>query len=107
MPNKAHQLKCSTTFFPAIWDRSKPFEVRKNDRDYEEGDVLLLDEYDPVHGHTRRVALRKVTYLLTHEMFPGGVPPGYVVMGLAYIANMTDKDVPPMVNPVANPLAAP
>lgn len=92
-PVKSHQLKCDVQFFPAVWDGSKPFEVRRNDRDYRVGDVLLLDEYNPVPGcSTGRVAMRAVTYVLSHEEFSCGLQPGYVVMGLAYIANCTDKD---------------
>jgi len=43
-----HDLKAWPEFFDALASRRKTFEVRKNDRDYQLGDVLLLREYAPV-----------------------------------------------------------
>jgi hypothetical protein len=42
-----HDVKCWPEFFEAICARRKTFEVRLNDRDYREGDAILLREYDP------------------------------------------------------------
>ncbi len=41
---KIHKLKCNPVSFSAIYNGFKTNEVRFNDRGYEEGDYLLLEE---------------------------------------------------------------
>lgn len=41
---KIHQLKTDSTVFQASWEGKKSFEVRNNDRDYKQGDMLVLME---------------------------------------------------------------
>lgn len=43
---KVHDLKCWDTYYDAIADGSKPFDVRVNDRRYMVGDILRLRRYD-------------------------------------------------------------
>lgn len=40
-----HELKILPQYFQAVWNGSKNFELRKNDRDYKVGDCLVLREY--------------------------------------------------------------
>ena len=78
-----HYLKLQTEYFDAVLNGLKTFEVRKNDRDYRLGDTLALmcfHEGEPVKS--RPIVDVCVTYILTHEQFPEGVPEGYVVMGI-------------------------
>jgi hypothetical protein len=84
-----HVLKTWPSAFQAIMDGRKRFEWRKADRDYAEGDTLLLREWDPTKakramydsggltGRSMRVA---VTYLLRGAF---DVPDGYVIMSIA------------------------
>ena len=44
---KLHELKTVQPYFDMVWDGEKPYEIRKNDRDYEVGDLLWLREYNP------------------------------------------------------------
>lgn len=79
---RSHELKCWPSFFDAIRDGSKTFEVRKNDRGFQKGDILRLVEYDPerlVVRETGRVIYAHVSYVLSGW----GVEPGYVAMGLS------------------------
>lgn len=83
---REHELKCWPAFFQAILDGDKTFEVRKNDRGFQKGDVLRLREYDPTTSYvypsgryTGRDLLMVVGYVLSG--FPG-IQDGYVVMGL-------------------------
>jgi len=39
-----YDLKILPQYFNAVEDGSKPFEIRRNDRDYQVGDILLLRE---------------------------------------------------------------
>ena len=40
-----HLLKTDPVYFQAVVDGRKGFEVRNNDRKFEEGDVLILAEF--------------------------------------------------------------
>jgi hypothetical protein len=76
-----HQLKVWPQFYPALVDGSKTFEVRKNDRGYQVGDLLVLQEWDPAtDAYTGRSTLRHVTYMLAGGAF--GLPAELCVLGL-------------------------
>lgn len=77
-----HDLKCWPEYFAAVRDGIKPFEVRKNDRNFAVGDVLVLWEFDPtLNIHTGQYFRRRVTYVLLGGQF--GVESGYAVLGLS------------------------
>jgi Domain of unknown function (DUF3850) len=46
-----HELKTWPEFFARLVSGEKTFDVRKDDRGYQAGDVLVLREYDPGKGH--------------------------------------------------------
>ena len=78
-----HKLKTINPFFEDVVARKKNFEIRKNDRNYQTGDRLILNEYLPYEKRcTGRKCLRDVVYVINHEEFPDGVKEGYVVMGI-------------------------
>lgn len=84
---KTHELKTEPPYFQAVLDGRKRFEVRKNDRGFEEGDKLLLKEYDAdVHVFTGRRIEVTVTYITDYEQ-----QPGYVVLGIA--PTMTEQEL--------------
>ena len=62
---RAHKMKCWPQFFEDIISGKKTFEVRDDDRGYQEGDVLHLREYEPEDeaGYTGRERLYVVTYM--------------------------------------------
>jgi hypothetical protein len=78
-----HALKIWPQFYQEVEDGNKTFEVRKNDRDFKTGDVLLLQEWDPVtEKYTGNECYKVITYIL-----PAGTNIGihsdYVVMSIA------------------------
>lgn len=76
-----HGLKTWDEFMMDIATGKKPFEVRKNDRGYSVGDVLLLNGWNQnKEVHTGRVIEAEVTYILNGGAW--GVMDGYVVMGI-------------------------
>jgi len=75
-----HDLKCWIEPFEAIIDGKKKFEFRLNDRNYEVGDELHLNEWDPVRKkHTGRSTYQEVTYILRNGF---GLPEGYCIMSI-------------------------
>jgi hypothetical protein len=89
-----HDLKCWPEFFEAIFDGRKNFEVRKDDRKFRVGDLLLLREWSPnrLYGggsYSGRTLQRRVTYVMHGMGNVGvigpqrGVSLGFVVLGLA------------------------
>lgn len=81
-----HYLKLNDKFFDAVVSGKKPFEIRRNDRGYQVGDMLVLTRTDssgqPILNDAgqRDVCVKTVGYMLTHEDFPDGIPEGFVVM---------------------------
>jgi hypothetical protein len=83
---KTHELKIHPSFFEQVANGNKPFEIRKNDRDFKLHDVLLLREIEPTRSvheptkYTGRMKAAKVTYITDFEQ-----KPDYVVMGISLI----------------------
>ena len=75
-----HDLKIWPDFFGPVEDRTKTFEVRRNDRNFQIGDYLCLREWWDGH-YTGRFLYMEITYVLPGGLF--GVEAGYVVMGIA------------------------
>jgi hypothetical protein len=80
---KKHELKILPQFFQAVWDGIKTFELRKDDRDYQRGDILVLREWDG-EKYTGSAICVKVTYILQNaEKY--GLKDGYVIMGIRHL----------------------
>ena len=76
--SKVHELKINTEYAIAVARGEKTFEIRKNDRDFKEGDILVMREYE--NGEYLDVAIvAEITYIL--EKFKG-LKEGYVVLGI-------------------------
>ena len=83
-----HTLKTWPEQFQETSVGRKPFEWRKNDRDYQVGDYLHLHEYEPREKRwTGRHIIAEVTYILHGGEFD--VPVGYCVMAIKVV----DKNV--------------
>lgn len=80
-----HALKTWPEFYGSIVDGSKPFELRKNDRNFQLGDRLLIQEYDPVtKQYTGKECEKRIGYILRGaERF--GLKKDYVILGLETI----------------------
>ncbi len=78
---RIHKLKTWSEYFPDIVSGKKTFEVRKNDRQFNEADALMLKEWDKDKGdYTGNVAMVLVTYILEGGQF--GIKEGHCVMGI-------------------------
>lgn len=59
-----HYLKTWPTPFKATFLGLKPYEIREFDRDFNMGDCVVLDEYEPKSlRYTGRRMIRLITYL--------------------------------------------
>ncbi|MTD42482.1 DUF3850 domain-containing protein [Erwinia sp. CPCC 100877] len=70
-----HELKILPQYFDAVVSGRKRFEIRKNDRDYQVGDLLILNEWD--NGFTGDLYKAQVTYITDYAQ-----QEGYVVIGI-------------------------
>ncbi len=77
---KEHRLKTRQPWFKDVCDGRKPFEFRKDDRGFEVGDHLILEEYDPrTKTYGGGVCCVEVIYIL--RCAPG-LPVGYCIMAI-------------------------
>lgn len=74
-----HLLKLADKYWEDVRSGVKTFEVRYNDRGFEVGDIVRF----------RRVNSGKemwldfiITYVLTHDDFPQGIPEGWCVFSI-------------------------
>lgn len=61
-----HQLKILPEYYQAVVSEDKTFEIRKNDRDFKVGDLLMLEEWN--NGkYTGGICYVKVSYICDYE----------------------------------------
>jgi hypothetical protein len=89
---REHELKTLPIYFDAIESGDKTFEVRRDDRGFQKGDILTLKEWIPYDEeaflssdraahYSGREIRRKIQWILTGGQF--GIEPGFVVMALS------------------------
>ncbi len=80
---KVHELKTWPQQFAAVNAGIKRWELRRNDRDFETGDLLYLREYnnesDEYTGHH---VLAEVLSVMHDFDVPEGLPSGFVIMDI-------------------------
>lgn len=81
---RRHRLKLAKMFFDAVDTGKKSFELRKNDRNYQIGDILELHEMSDGE-ETGRVTEKQVIYIL--EGFKG-LEEGYCILGLSEVEDI-------------------
>lgn len=78
--SNVHNLKTWTSFFRDIKNGTKNFEVRVNDRDYNIGDTLILEEFDPIKEvYTGAWIPKEIIYKLDDIRF---VKENFVILGM-------------------------
>ena len=74
-----HELKIQSEYFVAVNNKTKTFEIRKNDRDFKVGDKILLREIDSCGKYTGRMSWWEITYITDYaqqDTFRGYEPSG-------------------------------
>jgi ASC-1-like (ASCH) protein len=65
-----HALKTTQPHFDNVKAGKKPFELRKNDRNFKEGDEIILQEYDPESKkYSGQEVKGVITLVMTDERF--------------------------------------
>lgn len=78
---KTHSLKSWPNFFEKIREGVKTFEIRRDDRDFQIGDLLQLQEYDMSRElYSGNFLTMRISYLLRSPHF--GLQDGYVAIGI-------------------------
>jgi hypothetical protein len=86
-----HKLKTIQPYFNRCWEQEKTFEVRVNDRDFQKGDNVYLQEYDnETNTYSGRELYCTITYVL-HE-FPA-ITKGYVVFSFNVIDYINPNNI--------------
>lgn len=81
--SETHELKTWPEMFEDILISDKNFDYRKNDRNFQIGDVLRLREYDPKsEEYTGRSLDVLVHYIVENAPPEFGIPKGYCIMGI-------------------------
>lgn len=77
---KIHVLKCWPEYYKAVVDGTKSVEIRRNDRDYQVGDCLVLHEWNPAtEQYSGEMFSVRVTHIVDKQPF---VPIDYVAMSI-------------------------
>ena len=76
-----HELKIHPKHYKDVLLGLKKIEIRLNDRNYQENDTLLLNEYNPTtRKYSGSQVTRKVDYIIRDVP---GLNPNYVIMQLS------------------------
>lgn len=82
---KIHIIKTLPEYYKASADGIKKFELRKNDRDYRPGDILVLKEWETATGYSGRGSRAEITYIITESEY---LAPGYAALGIEIIEDL-------------------
>lgn len=87
---RAHFIKCIQPFFDDVHRLAKRFEIRENDRNYRDGDNIILREYDPeTKKYSGKVMIAVIDYFIKGTVC---LKEGYCAFGIVVIdSNMTVK----------------
>lgn len=80
---KLHELKIKRKYFDAILEGKKTFELRKNDRDYQVGDLIwfiVVSDYGS-HDGLKHGETYQITYIL-NNVPEYGLDKDYCILGI-------------------------
>lgn len=84
---KIHKLKTDTEVFSMSFSGIKPWEIRKNDRGFEVGDLIILQETkysgeEMRNGKPLEYTGRELSRIISYILRPGayGLHPDWVIM---------------------------
>ncbi|MHC5253170.1 DUF3850 domain-containing protein [Listeria kieliensis] len=81
---KTHELKILPRFFKEAQDGRKYFEIRKNDRDYQVDDYVILNEFDEENYTGSKIAGR-ITFITDFQQQEGYIVFGWMPIPLRFV----------------------
>ena len=80
---KLHILKILPKYYLAVASGEKTFELRKNDRDYQVGDLIIFTDTDgtPYMTQHKEKTPFRITYILK-DASEYGLKDGYCILGI-------------------------
>lgn len=97
-----HILKTDPEAFNAVWERAKQYELRKDDRQFYEGDLLQLREtfytgQQMAEGkplkYTGRIAYRTIAHILRGPCY--GLVDGWAILSFEREDQQNDEEYAP------------
>lgn len=77
-----HELKTHPIYFEKVYHGFKPWELRKNDRDFKVGELVLLKSFDPdTQKFSGSFIKAMITYILK-DCPQFGLADGYCILTL-------------------------
>jgi len=86
---RLHELKIRSEHFEEVLAGRKTSEVRMNDRDYQVGDILFLQEVDKKGVKTGQALNAEISHILTGGQF--GIDDKFCVISLANTTHLIAK----------------
>jgi hypothetical protein len=90
---RTHLLKIHPGPFAAVASGRKGHELRRDDRGFQVGERLLLQEWDLAHGYTGREMLRTIAHITRNGSACWGLLDDYVVLGLVEATHPAEADL--------------
>lgn len=81
---KTHKIKLNIEFCDPVYYGEKPFEIRKNDRCYQKGDLIkfIPTDYNSLPILPKKHPIEEKVYEITYVINGFGLENGYVVFGI-------------------------
>lgn len=91
---KVHVLKTWPSQYEAVQDGRKGFEIRKNDRDFKEGDVIVLRKFMPgaAVGTGEYMGPSLGPFLVGYVETGDCIPEGWCGFQLVKLGRVRDED---------------
>ena len=78
-----HELKIRESYFAAVKDGTKTFEIRENDRGFQKGDEVVLREISDIDNtYTGNSIEVRITYVTNYNQKENWVALGFKVIGV-------------------------
>lgn len=85
--SKVHELKTLESNFKDVVTSKMTFQLRKSDRDFTIGDILVLKEFDGQYL-TGNIQVAKVNNTLSHDE---GIREGFVLLNIKLLSGYVEK----------------
>lgn len=80
-----HYLKTVQPWFAAVDEGRKTAEIRHEmDRTFDEGDVLVMQEWSPERGYSGASVTARITHVMRSDQFKG-LAPGHALLSFLKI----------------------